>query len=198
MRPSDLIETLGVITGIVNVWLLARQNIWNWPVGLANNALYVAVFVTSGLYGDAGLQLVFMVLGTIGWWNWWQAAKTPTQKGAVAELRVQAASPSTWAWLLPVTIFSALGLRWFLARFTNSTVPGWDGLTTALSLAATYLQIKKLLETWWLWILVDLIYIPLYYSKDLWRTSLLYVVFLALCVMGLRQWQRELAETPVS
>ncbi len=197
VRPSDLIETFGVITGIVNVWLLARQNIWNWPVGLANNALYVAVFLASGLYGDAGLQLVFIVLGITGWWNWRQSAKVPTQRvPAQTDVRialcVQTTPRMTWAWLLPVTIFSALGLRWFLARFTNSTVPGWDGLTTALSLAATYLQIKKLLETWWLWILVDLIYIPLYYAKDLWRTSLLYVVFLALCVMGLRQWEREL------
>jgi nicotinamide mononucleotide transporter len=196
VSASDIIESLGVITGIVNVWLLARQNIWNWPVGLANNALYVAVFLTSGLYGDAGLQLVFMVLGITGWWNWWRAA-TPTPPSPQTDntggaLRVQITTRPTWIWLVPVTLLSAIGLRWFLARFTNSTVPGWDGFTTALSLAATYLQVKKLLETWWLWILVDLIYIPLYYSKDLWKTSLLYAVFLILCVLGLRQWRREM------
>ena len=56
---SSLTEILGFLTGVVNVWLLARQNIWNWPIGLANNALYVAVFLTAGLYGDAGLQLIY-------------------------------------------------------------------------------------------------------------------------------------------
>jgi nicotinamide mononucleotide transporter len=187
---SDIMEILGVVSGIVNVWLLARQNIWNWPVGLANNGIYAAVFLTSGLYGDAGLQLVFIVLGIGGWWNWWRA-KTPSESPAAVALRVRSTSRKTWLWLLPMTLLSALGLHWFLARFTNSTVPGWDGFTTALSLAATYLQIKKLLETWWFWILVDLIYIPLYISKDLWKTSVLYGVFLILCVMGLRQWQRE-------
>ena len=83
-------------------------------------------------------------------------------------------------------------MRWFLARFTDSTVPGWDGLTTALSLAATYGQARKLLESWWLWILADLVYIPLYIYKGLVLTSVLYFVFLLLCVFGLREWTRNL------
>ena len=62
----SLTEILGFVTGVVNVWLLARQNIWNWPIGLANNALYVAVFLAAGLYGDAGLQLVYITLGIYG------------------------------------------------------------------------------------------------------------------------------------
>ena len=53
---------------MVNVWLLARPNIWTWPVGAANNAFYVVVFVAAGLYGDAGLQLVYVTLGIYGWW----------------------------------------------------------------------------------------------------------------------------------
>jgi nicotinamide mononucleotide transporter len=183
----SLVEILGFLTGAVNVWLLARQNIWNWPIGLANNAFYVAVFLSAGLYGDAGLQLVYITLGIYGWWTW-------AHPGARVELQVTRTPRSTWIWLTPVTIAAAIGLAFFLRRFTDSTVPTWDGFTTALSLAAIYGQTKKYLESWWLWITVDIIYVPLYIYKHLQLTSGLYFVFFLLCVMGLREWNRALRQ----
>ena len=87
-------EILGFLTGVVNVWLLARQNIWNWPVGIANNLLYLAVFLRSGLYGDAGLQFVFLVLAIYGWWTWRRRARSTES----APLRIQRTSITTWAW----------------------------------------------------------------------------------------------------
>jgi nicotinamide mononucleotide transporter len=174
------------VTGVVNVWLLARQNIWNWPVGIANNLAYVLLFATSGLYGDAGLQLVYVSLAVYGWALW-------IRGGGAHSLAVTRTSRFTWTWLVPALAGSALLLRWFLARFTDSTVPAWDGLTTAISLAATYGQCRKLLECWWLWILADVIYIPLYIYKGLWLTSALYGVFLLLCIFGLREWMREMS-----
>ena len=178
-------ELLGSLTGILCVWLLVRQNIWNWPIGLANNALYVAVFLSAGLYGDAGLQLVYIALGVYGWWIW-------SHPGARNELQVTRTPRKTWIWLTPVTLAAAIGLAFFLRRFTDSTVPVWDGFTTALSLAAIYGQTKKYLESWWIWIAVDIIYVPLYLYKHLRLTSGLYFVFLLLCVMGLRKWSRAL------
>jgi nicotinamide mononucleotide transporter len=183
----SLTEILGFLTGVVNVWLLARQNIWNWPVGLANNAFYVAVFLSAGLYGDAGLQLVYITLGLYGWWTW-------AHPGARPEVSVTRISRETWLWMTPATIAAAVALAFFLRRFTDSTVPGWDGFTTALSLAAIYGQAKKYLESWWIWIAADVIYVPLYIYKNLWLTSGLYFVFLLLCVMGLREWSKALRE----
>lgn len=179
-----MIEIFGFITGALNVWLLARQKIWNWPIGIANNVAYLIVFATTGLYGDAGLQLVYITLGVYGWWLWLHGT------GATA-LRVIRTSPRLWSILIPATLVCGLILRWFLGRFTDSTVPGWDGATTALSLTATYGQCKKLLESWWVWILADLIYIPLYIYKGLRLTAVLYFVFLMLCVFGLRSWLKE-------
>ena len=112
----SLTEILGFITGAVNVWLLARQNIWNWPVGLANNGLYVAVFLAAGLYGDAGLQVVYITLGIYGWWTW-------AHPGARAGLEVTRTPGATWIWLMPTTAAAAVGLAFFLRRFTDSTVP---------------------------------------------------------------------------
>jgi nicotinamide mononucleotide transporter len=180
------IEVFGFVTGAVNVWLLARQNIWNWPIGIANNLAYLTLFATSGLYGDAGLQAVYIALAVYGWRLW-------IRGGGGSSLPVTRTSATTWKYLVPAALVAAVFLRWFLARFTDSTVPGWDGATTALSLAATYGQCRKLLESWWLWILVDLIYIPLYLYKGLSLTALLYFVFLLLCIFGLREWLREMS-----
>ena len=185
----SLTELLGFLTGIVNVWLLARQVLWNWPVGIANNLLYFAVFLHSGLYGDAGLQLIYAALGVYGWWHWSHPAPGTTT------LTVTRTTGSTWMWLIPATALSTVALAFFLARFTDSTVPRWDALTTALSLAATYGQTKKLLESWWIWILADVVYIPLYIYKGLWLTSGLYAIFMLLCIVGLRAWRKAVAES---
>lgn len=181
-----MIEIFGFVTGVVNVWLLARQNIWNWPVGIANNLAYLTVFATSGLYGDSGLQFVYIVLGVYGWWLWLHST-------GGNPLHVSRTSRKLGLQLLAATIAGGLILRWFLARHTDSTVPSWDAATTSLSLAATYCQCRKLLETWWIWILADLIYIPLYIYKGLRLTSVLYAVFLSLCIFGLRSWMKESA-----
>jgi nicotinamide mononucleotide transporter len=182
---SNWVEIFGFVTGVLNVWLLARQKIWNWPIGIANNLAYLLLFATSGLYGDAGLQVVYITLGIYGWRIW-------LRRGTGPQLAVSRTTARVWMYLVPITLLSVVLLRWFLTRFTDSTVPSWDGLTTALSLAATYGQCRKLLESWWIWIAADLVYIPLYVYKGLWLTSVLYFVFLLLCIFGLREWMREL------
>lgn len=178
-------EILGFVTGASCVWLLAKQNIWNWPIAIANNIFYIVVFVRSGLYGDAGLQVVYIVLGIYGWITW-------HRKGSDAPLVVRRTSMAVWAWLGPAMLVAAVLLAQVLQRFTDSTVPAVDAVTTSLALGATLGQCNKLLESWWIWIAADLIYIPLYIYKGLWLTSGLYFVFLMLCVGGLREWRRAL------
>jgi nicotinamide mononucleotide transporter len=188
----SLTELLGFLTGAACVWLLARQNIWNWPLGIANGIFYVAVFLHSGLYGDAGLQFVYIAMNAYGWYTWLRPGAQNT------ELAVTRTPRQTWLWLLPSIGVAAFLLARFLANYTDSTVPHWDGFTTSLSLAAIYGQSKKLVESWWLWIAADLIYIPLYLYKNLWLTSILYGVFLLLCIVGLRSWMSDLrTPTPV-
>jgi nicotinamide mononucleotide transporter len=187
MWHTDPVEILGFITGALCVWLLARQNIWNWPIGIANNIFYIVVFLKSGLYGDSGLQAAYIVLAGYGWWTW----VSPHREHS--ELPVTRTTGKQWLWLIPVTAAAALILRISLAEYTPSTVPAWDGLTTALSLAATWGQCKKLLECWWIWIAADVIYIPLYVYKGLRLTAVLYLVFMLLCIAGLRAWHKALA-----
>jgi nicotinamide mononucleotide transporter len=146
--------------------------------------LLMVVFWSAGLYADASLQLVYIVLGLIGWWTWQYGGEQH------AALRVRTTSPREWAGLAVAGAALTGGLWLFLDRLTGSTVPAADAVTTALSLLATYGQIRKLVENWWLWIAADLIYIPLYGYKDLWLTAILYVAFLVLCILGLRSWRR--------
>ncbi|AEV81465.1 nicotinamide mononucleotide transporter [Actinoplanes sp. SE50] len=177
-------EVLGFLTGLLNVWLLVRQHVLNWPLGILNVLLLMLVFGTAGLYADMGLQVVYVILGLYGWWAWLRGGADHTA------LVVRPTTRAEWLALAVAGVLLTGGLWLFLDRLTGSTVPLADAVTTALSLLATYGQTRKLVESWWLWIAADLIYIPLYCYKELWLTAILYVAFLALCVAGLRSWRR--------
>ncbi|MET9625251.1 MULTISPECIES: nicotinamide riboside transporter PnuC [unclassified Streptomyces] len=186
--PVSWTEVLGFGSGALCVWLVARQHLANWPIGIANNLFFVLLFTQAGLYADAGLQLVFIALAAYGWWTWTHGGGPGSDA-----LPVRRTSRTEWTWLLAAGAVGTLALTLLLDRATDSTVPFWDALTTALSLMATYGQCRKRLESWWLWIAADVVYVPLYAYKDLYLTSLLYVGFMTLCVLGLRGWTRDLA-----
>jgi nicotinamide mononucleotide transporter len=190
--PTTWAELLGFATGLVCVALLVRQHILNWPLGILNVLLLMVVFWSAGLYADASLQIVYVVLGLYGWWAWLYGGARHSR------LVVRRTTRPEWLGLAAAGVLLTAGLWLFLDRLTESTVPLADAVTTALSLLATYGQTRKLIENWWLWIAADLIYIPLYGYKDLWLTAILYVAFLILCVLGLRSWRaarREMITT---
>ncbi|WP_199551270.1 nicotinamide riboside transporter PnuC [Streptomyces sp. N35] len=186
--PVSWTEVLGFGSGALCVWLVARQHIANWPIGIANNLFFILLFTQAGLYADAGLQLVFITLAAYGWWTWAHGGGP----GSSDSLPVRRTTRTEWIWLGAAGVVSTLAITLLLDHATDSTVPFWDALTTSLSLMATYGQCRKRLESWWLWIAADVVYIPLYAHKELYLTSLLYVGFMALCVLGLRNWRREL------
>ena len=180
----DWIEIAGFVTGAACVWLLVIRNIWTFPVGMVNYVFFGILFVQSGLYADAGLQGVYFILACLGWY-WWL-------KGGEDKTGVEVHEPSKAMLALcgvAVIVIAAI-IQWVLHRYTDSSVAGWDALTTAMSLVAQFMLSRKWIANWWLWIAVDLIYIPLYIHKGLWLTVGLYVVFLAMCIAGLIEWQK--------
>lgn len=185
--PTTWAEVLGFVTGAWCVYLVARQHVANWPMGIANNLVWILLFASAGLYADSGLQGVYIALAVWGWWLW-------VRRGPQGEQRV---TPTTRAEWLGLAVFGVVGtalLIWFLAGWTSSTVPFWDAVTTALSLAATYGQARRRWESWLLWMAADVIYVPLYQYKGLTLTAILYVGFFALCVKGLVDWRRSMRE----
>ena len=184
-------EIAGFVTGILTVWLTVKANIWNWPIGNANSFFLLIVFVQAGLYSDSLLQVIYIILGFYGWWFWLRGGP----KGGEAPIR---RAPRRE--LILVGIATAAGtIAWtaVLLRFTNSSVPFWDAGTTALSLAATWLLTRKLLENWPIWVFgVDLPMIGLYLYKGLNLTALLYVIFAVLALRGWIEWRRRIAAAP--
>ena len=182
-------EVAGFVTGGLCVWLVVRRNIWNFPVGIANNVFFVVLFLEAGLYADAGLQVVYIALGLLGWYWWLRGGEDRTQ------LHVRHTPRLAWPLVIAGIAAGTWFLQWLLVSHTNSTVAGWDALTTAMSLAAQIMLNRKWIGNWIVWVAADVIYVVLYAAKDLWLTSALYVVFLVMCVIGLRQWRTEVTST---
>ena len=185
--PTTWGEVAAFVTGALCVWLVARQHVANWPIGIANAAFFLLLFASYGLYADSGLQLVYIGLGAYGWWAWLHGGAERS------ELEVSRTTRQQWTLVAAFVVVATAALWLLLDRATDSNVPLWDALTTALSLAATWGQTRKKLESWWIWITADAIYIPLFLYKGLTLTAALYVVFAILCVLGLRQWRADLA-----
>ncbi|RIJ77657.1 nicotinamide riboside transporter PnuC [Nakamurella silvestris] len=195
-NPVSLIEAVGFITGALCVWGVARQAIWNWPVGIANNIAFGFLFISAGLYAETILQAVFAVIAVYGWVAWSSGGRSAGS--ADAQLPVRRTHPRE-AWLLvALTAASTVVIALALEHGTDSTVPWPDAFVLAASLAATYGQARKILESWWVWILIDVVSVPLYVSRGLYLTAILYLGFLALCVLGLRNWQRDLSSRAVA
>jgi len=133
-----------------------------------------------------GLQFVYIAISIYGWWNWLHGGKNHS---ALAVNRASATGLMAYAAMAGITTGA---LYWLLHRYTPSTVPLADGLTTALFLTAQYMMSHKLVQNWWFWITGDVLVIGLYTYKHLYLTSVLYAVLLIMCILGLREWQRAL------
>lgn len=179
-------EAWGFVTGGLCVWLVVREHIWNWPIGLANNVLFFVLFFRARIYADMSLQAIYFALGVYGWWNWIHGGAAGSSLMITRTRRVE------WLVLIPGIPLCTWLLREVLL-WANGAAPFADSLTTVLSLTAQYLLCQKRIENWWFWILADIIYIPLYLSRDLPLTAVLYGIFLVMCVCGLRQWSKKLS-----
>jgi nicotinamide mononucleotide transporter len=179
------IEWIAAIAGAVSVYLSARQNIWSWPTAIVNVSLYTFVFYGSGLYSDMGLQVVYLVLSIYGWYQWLHGGQNR------AELRVSRATPRAWLTAAAVGVVFWFALSSYTATLPGSSLPRLDAALTTLSLVAQWMLTRKILENWVLWILADLVYVPMFFWKGLYVTAGLYTVFLVLATMGLIQWRRS-------
>lgn len=180
-------EILGFVTGAASVLLAVRESAWNWPVGIANNIFFLVLFWKAKLYADAILQIVYVIISIFGWWNWLRGGKDHT------ELPISRTRTREGILLTCCTAGATALLTVCLHRYTDSAAPFGDGVTTALSLTAQYMLSRKLLENWWVWMLADIIYIALYCYKSLDLTSVLYLLFLVMCIAGYTRWKRSLA-----
>jgi nicotinamide mononucleotide transporter len=178
------LEVFSFVSGALCVWLTVKENVWNFPISLANVIAFAFVFFEARLFADAGLQVVYFVLTAIGWYLWLYGGAGRTA------LHISRVGPREATIVAIATAIITAALTIYLRR-VGDAAPFVDALTTAISLAAQWLLNRKQLENWWCWILVDVIYIPLYAWKGLYLTSILYTVFFCMATMGLLEWRRR-------
>src|SRR5262249_19778196 len=149
----------------------------------------LVLFLSARLYADSGLQVVYIVLGFAGWWQWLHGGQVRTRLTVARSGRrllvacVFFVAAATWG--LTILLGAGHGIALF-----------WDALTTGLSLAAQFLLNCKRIENWAFWIAADVVYIPLYAVKRLDLTAIVYVLFLAMCFAGVAAWRRALRTAP--
>jgi nicotinamide mononucleotide transporter len=177
--------------GVINVFLVVRRSVWNYPFGLLMVALYFFVFFDTRLYSDALLQIFFFIVQLYGWVNWVKA------RNASGEVPVGRLSPRERVGWTVGTLVASLVWGLGMARYTNAAAPIIDAFIAGTSIAAQLLMARRRIENWPAWILVDVVAVGLYFSRDLYATSALYALFLLLSVAGLIGWRRALAGAQV-
>ena len=193
MVGSRPIEIIAVLCGLVNVTLIIRRSIWNYPFGFVMVVLYAIVFYEYQLYSDALLQVYFFFMQIYGLANW-----SRNLEEAGGRIVVEALPAARFAVYLGLTVAGWLVLSGAMARFTDASYPFWDGAIAALSVLAQYMLARRYLESWYLWIAVDVLAIGLFTVKGLEPTAALYGVFLVLAVLGLLEWRRAQAAQQVA
>jgi nicotinamide mononucleotide transporter len=182
----DPLEIAGFVTGALSVWLAVRQNPWNWPFGVANAGFFFLLFLRERLYGDMALQVLFMAICLLGWYRWLFGGEGHSRLGVTQISR-------TGAFAYAAAGIAATAAFTPYLRSVGDASPLLDALTTVLSVGAQYLMTRKVIEHWLVWMVADVIYIWLYAERGLYVTSLLYVVFFAMCIAGWRDWQRDMS-----
>ncbi|MCK9538405.1 nicotinamide riboside transporter PnuC [Dokdonella sp.] len=181
-------ELAAALVSALGVWLMARRRPWAWPVGLVSVLAYGVVFIDARLYSDALLQGAFGVMILYGWWGWLHHLEDDGRVLPVPLARAPALRD------VALGALGALALGAFMHYRTDAALPWLDAALAAFSLVAQWWQARRHTASWWLWIIVDVIYVGMYAYKDLFVTAVLYVGFIALAVAGLRGWQRAFRE----
>lgn len=181
-----VLELIAVALGLINIVLIVRRNIWNYPFGIAMVICYAWIFYGAKLYSDALLQIFFLIVQLYGWWNWARAAD-----GADDErIPVLTLGKANQLAILCLVIALSLGWGTMMARLTDAHYPYWDGTIAMTSVVAQILLARRYVENWILWIIVDILAIGLYWTKGLHPTAILYAIFLIVAVAGLYEWRK--------
>ncbi|WP_022702771.1 nicotinamide riboside transporter PnuC [Pseudorhodobacter ferrugineus] len=184
MFGSRAIEIIAATCGFINVALIIRRSIWNYPFGILMVILYAWIFYDYRLYSDALLQVFFLVIQVFGLF-WWLSGRN-----AQGQVIVRSMPPAQFGMVLAAGTVGAGILGLLMHRYTDASLPFADASVAALSVVAQTLLARRFLQNWYVWIAVDVLAIGVFATKSLVPTATLYALFLVLAVTGLLTWQR--------
>ena len=183
--PVTWLEIVACVLAVAMVVCNMRVNPLGWPLAIVSSLLYFALFWNSRLYGDASLQILFVVVAGWGWWQWLRGT---TSDGSALRVRALGTQGRLIAMAAVLAGWPAIG--WFLRRFTDTDVPWWDAFPTVASIVGQWLLGRKYVENWPTWVIVNVVSVALFAYKGLWLTVGLYAVFVAMSFAGWRAWRR--------
>jgi nicotinamide mononucleotide transporter len=191
---TDPVEWAGFVLSLAMVYCNIRQIHWGWLLAILSSFLYGFVFWKSALYGQAALQVMFIVMAAWGWQQWLQGQsqnEASIDMTATDLLPISSLQRHEWQRAGVATLLAWSFCTVVLQQFSDSKVVGLDALITALALLGQYLLGRKKIETWWIWLAVNILTIALMVTQHLWLTAVLYFVFAVLSVVGLRAWRKQ-------
>ena len=178
------LQIVGVALGLLYLWLEYKANIWLWVVGMLMPCVHSILYFKSGLYADFAMQIYYISAGLYGLVVWMAGRKRTEKPLKIAHTPLRLAFPL-------VAIYGVLHATMYfvLAYFTDSTVPFWDSMTTAMSMVAMWMLSRKYVEQWLVWLVVDAITVGLYIYKGIPLTAGLYTLYTALAFVGYLRWR---------
>jgi len=179
----SIIEIIAVIFSILYVILAAKENIWCWLCASISVSLYIYICYIAKLYLETGLQGFYFIMAVYGYWQWNRPKKRIT---------INSWSLQRHLVISGIGIIASLLLGKFFEIYTDAALPIIDSLTTIFSLFATYMVTKKILENWIYWIIIDIVSVYLYFSRDLQLTAGLFVAYTIIAVFGYLSWKKQL------
>lgn len=191
MELKLLLQIIGTLLGLLYLWLEYKANIWVWIIGAIMPLVHGILYLTSGIYADAAMQLYYVAAGIYGLVVWCRAPKTKDD-GIIKH------TPRGWiVRLVAVYVLLHVAIYLFLTECTDSRVPLFDSMSTALSIVAMWMLSRKLVEQWLVWLVVDMISVGLYIYKGIPITAALYTLYCILAVVGYMRWRRVARESVV-
>jgi len=178
-------ELTGFITGLLCVYLAAKNVIWNWPLAIISVVTYAFVFFEKHLFADAGLQLYFLAMNIYGWYHWSQKSPLDNLAPVVRITKKQLLLSITGVAVVTVFLGSVL-------KYTTASYPYLDSFCAACSVVAQLLLARKVLENWLIWVFVNTIYVGIYIAKDLHLTAVMYAIYIPIVILGYIDWKKEL------
>jgi nicotinamide mononucleotide transporter len=176
-------EVLANVFNAASIVLAGRNSAHTWWTGIIGCILFGWVFFGAKLYADTTLQVFFVITSVLGWLNW----QNPRRQ---SELPIRNVKPRTLFVMLLVGVLVAASYAWLLHRFTDAYAPVLDSIVLVFSVIAQLLLMARRLETWWFWLLVNSIAVPLFATRGLFLTAVLYTGFWFNALVSLRHWRQ--------
>ena len=191
---NNWMEVLGLISGLLCVWLLIRENVLTFPIGLIYAVLTVVVVYNEKLYADVFLNIYYVGMNAYGWFFWLRGGG---ERRVERHLQVGSVTQKQILWLTSILVIGSAVMGYFLASFTDADLAYPDSFTTVASFIAMYLSARKYLESWYLWFIVDVVQVILYLIKGIEMYALLYFIYLVMAFFGWRAWRLSARGVPI-